>query len=99
MTEFVPMPKELTAEDGFKFALIGAFFERFTVPCPKCYHFDVAQEDCQICFDEGVYPLNVSVSWCTIKAIYAKAVEHSNALVRAGKKHIVVPRGQLFMED
>ena len=60
----VGMPAALTAENGAKAALSGEFHESIEVPDP---------ED-----DDSTLIESVPVSWTTIKAIYAAAVEHFN---------------------
>lgn len=70
------LPRELTAENGAKALLIGEFFEEFDVPNPDYCGCD----DCDYCEQHPDEPEDlpqpVPVSWTTIKAIYAKIVEH-----------------------
>lgn len=72
----VIMPSSLTAENGAKALLIGEFAETIEVRnelycgcgyCDFCEENPDEPETCQI---------SVPVSWNTIKAIYAKAVQH-----------------------
>jgi hypothetical protein len=67
--ETVIMPKELTAENGAKHALIGKFSESYLITCQDC-----DGEGCWNC-DKGSNTEYTEVSWTTIKAIYAMAVE------------------------
>lgn len=75
-TREVIMPSSLTAENGAKALLIGEFSETVEVRnelycgcgyCDFCEENPDEPETCQI---------SVPVSWNTIKAIYAKAVQH-----------------------
>ncbi len=72
--EKILMPKELTAENGAKGLLSGEFKEGFTIACPHCY--SDSDEDCEECGGMGEIDDWTSVSWTTIKEIYAKCVEH-----------------------
>jgi DnaJ-class molecular chaperone len=80
------MPRELTAENGAKAALMGDFSEIITLQCHECdgtgyYDHDTHENSgnyenvCEHCIGAGTYGHNVQLSWITIKAIYAKAVE------------------------
>ena len=74
----VLMPKELTAENGAKALLIGEFKESIMVENPE---FCGCKTDlCDYCVSFPDEPerieQTVDVSWTTIKAIYAMAVEH-----------------------
>jgi hypothetical protein len=71
-TETVMMPRELTAENGGKAALMGEFFERISEPCFGCVGDDPS--GCEICNGWGELHRDIPVSWSTIKAIYARAV-------------------------
>lgn len=78
-TKTVFMPRELTAENGAKALLSGEFFEDVRVPCEDCeiYMLDDNEGiECEHCDSTGFATGKVPVSWTTIKAIYAKAVEH-----------------------
>lgn len=71
-TKTVMMPRELTAENGAKTALIGEFSIDFPMKC--CC--EGMNEDCNVCGGTGEYMQPVNVPWTTIKAIYAAAVKH-----------------------
>lgn len=78
-TKTVMMPRELTAENGAKALLIGEFHEAIYVTCPDCdggEYQEIESDQCGTCNDEGSIALKATVSWSTIKEIYAKAVEH-----------------------
>ncbi|MGT6149628.1 hypothetical protein ACRW5G_16600 [Escherichia coli] len=66
------VPKRLTAENGAKRALSGEFSETKFINCPECF----GDEDCETCDGSGRIEISVPVSWTTIKAIWAKGVEH-----------------------
>lgn len=68
---YVMVPKKLTAENGAKSALIGEFNLEYTLTCHECFG-----EGCEDCNDEGRWINSIPVDWTTIKAIWAKAVEH-----------------------
>ena len=70
-TKTVMMPRELTAENGAKAALMGEFVVRLPMRC-DCEE----SEDCAVCGGTGEYMQPVNVPWVTIKAIYAEAVKH-----------------------
>ncbi len=76
----VVMPRELTAENGAKALLIGEFSEITEIECPYCAGTDWLDVDetmtCDCCDGKGTYLAKTTVGWDTIKAIYAKAVEH-----------------------
>lgn len=61
------MPKELTAENGAKAALIGEFYERIEVNNPD-HANDPDDEPEFVRYD-------VQISWTTIKRIYKRCVE------------------------
>ena len=73
------MPLALTAENGAKALMIGEFSESVVLRCNECdgegWLEDIGDE-CPECDGAGDYAIKVPVSWDTIKAIYAKAVEH-----------------------
>lgn len=77
-TYTVMMPRELTAENGAKGFLTGEFFEELEIDCPDCNAESGIEDDkvCETCNDDGALTQRIPVSWTTIKAIYAKAVEH-----------------------
>ncbi len=73
------MPKELTAENGAKYALIGEFHENFTYPCQECggdtgKEFEGDETDCHCCCNTGEISEPVNIEWTTIKDIHKKAV-------------------------
>lgn len=68
---YVAMPKELTAENGAKYLLIGEFSEIIEIDCCEC-----AGDGCEECNGNGHHNQKVPVSWTTIKEIYAMAVKH-----------------------
>lgn len=77
-TDWVKMPRSLSAKNGAKGLLIGEFFEEIEVPnedycgCGKCdFCIEIQDEDAT----ETIIK-KVPVSWSTIKDIYAKIVEH-----------------------
>lgn len=73
--ETVTMPRELTAENGAKYLLIGEFSEEITLECSEC--LDVGSDElCEVCGGGITYQKIVPVEWTTIKAIYAMAVKH-----------------------
>ncbi len=76
------VPKRLTAENGAKGALSGEFSETKFINCPECF----GDEDCETCDGSGRIEISVPVTWTTIKAIWAKGVEHfSEAPQQEGK--------------
>lgn len=70
-TKTVMMPRELTAENGAKAALIGEFSIDFPMRC--CCEGD--DDDCEVCGGTGEYKRQINVPWTTIKEIYAAAVK------------------------
>lgn len=80
--DMVLLPRALTAENGAKALLIGEFFEEHEYACPICggvgglIERDEDEDLCELCQDTGGVTVKVPVSWPTIKAIYAKIVEH-----------------------
>lgn len=66
------VPKRLTAENRAKGALSGEFSETKFINCPECF----GDEDCETCDGSGRIEISVPVTWSTIKAIWAKGVEH-----------------------
>jgi len=77
-TKTVMMPRELTAENGAKALLMGEFYSELVIYCPDCGVDSGIEDDeiCETCSDSGTVTQRVPVSWTTIKAIYAKAVQH-----------------------
>ncbi|WP_425322756.1 hypothetical protein [Escherichia coli] len=76
------VPKRLTAENGAKGALSGEFSETKFINCPECF----GDDDCETCDRSGRIEISVPVTWTTIKAIWAKGVEHfSEAPQQEGK--------------
>ncbi|MCE7547230.1 hypothetical protein LZV53_22055 [Klebsiella michiganensis] len=68
---YVMVPAKLTAENGAKSALLGEFNLEYTLTCHECFG-----EGCEDCNDEGRWINSIPVDWTTIKAIWAKGVEH-----------------------
>lgn len=64
--------KRLTAENGAKGVLSGEFSETKFINCPECF----GDDDCETCDGSGRIEITVPVTWTTIKAIWAKGVEH-----------------------
>ena len=71
-TETVTMPRELTAENGAKAALIGEFSIHFPLKCECGGLYD----RCSVCGGTGEHLRAINVPWTTIKEIYAAAVKH-----------------------
>lgn len=69
---WVIVPKKLTAENGAKYALSGDFSETVSTHCPECF----GDDECDTCDGSGKIEIKAPVSWTTIKAIWAKGVEH-----------------------
>lgn len=69
---YVLIPKKLTAENGAKSVLSGEFSETKFINCPECF----GDDDCETCDGSGRIEITVPVTWTTIKAIWAKGVEH-----------------------
>ena len=70
------MPRSLTADNGAKYLMSWEFSESINMLCEYC----VSDEDeCEFCHGTGELEQKVPVSWDTIKAIYAKAVDHFTA--------------------
>ncbi|HHL3185050.1 TPA: dATP/dGTP pyrophosphohydrolase domain-containing protein [Citrobacter freundii] len=72
---YVLVPKKLTAENGAKRVLSGEFSETKFINCPECF----GDDDCETCDGSGRIEITVPVTWTTIKAIWAKGVEHFTA--------------------
>lgn len=62
----VVMPERLTAEEGFKAALSGEYYEEVEIPNPLYEEGESEPE---------FYTQRVPISWTTIKDIYRDAVE------------------------
>lgn len=69
---YVLVPKKLTAGNGAKGLLSGEFSETKFITCPECF----GDDDCETCDGSGRIEITVPVTWTTIKAIWAKGVEH-----------------------
>lgn len=65
------VPSALTAENGAKAALLGEFTIEYNLQCHECFG-----EGCDDCDGEGRWVKSIPVDWATIKAIWAKGVEH-----------------------
>ncbi|MFD2021170.1 hypothetical protein ACFSKS_04730 [Pseudocitrobacter faecalis] len=76
------MPRRLSAENGAKGALSGEFSETKFINCPECF----GDEECETCDGSGRIEISVPVSWTTIKAIWAKGVEHFAAVPQLRKR-------------
>lgn len=70
------MPPSLTHENGAKALLMGEFHEQRQIHNPA--FCGCGETDCDDCENEEaeMITVDVPVSWTTIKAIYAMAVEH-----------------------
>lgn len=77
MNDYILMPRELTAENGARYALTGEFKVSSDHPCPECYknENEEGDDDCEICNGTNFYTSETYVDWTTIKAIYNKAVK------------------------
>nr|DAZ64728.1 MAG TPA: DnaJ-like protein [Caudoviricetes sp.] len=72
---YVMVQKKLTAENGAKGVLSGEFSETKFINCPECF----GEDECETCDGSGRLEITVPVTWTTIKAIWAKGVEHFEA--------------------
>ncbi|EAN4811093.1 hypothetical protein H5518_003367 [Salmonella enterica] len=72
---YVMVPKKLTAENGAKGLLSGEFSETKFINCPECF----GEDECETCDGSGRLEITIPVTWTTIKAIWAKGVEHFEA--------------------
>lgn len=72
---YVLAPKRLTADNGAKSVLSGEFSETKFINCPECF----GEDECETCDGSGRLEITVPVTWTTIKAIWAKGVEHFEA--------------------
>lgn len=77
------MPMKLTAENGAKGALSGEFSETKFINCPECF----GDDECETCDGSGRIEITVPVTWTTIKAVWAKGVEHFVAAPQQDKSH------------
>lgn len=66
------MVTKLTAENGAKSVLSSEFSETKFINCPECF----GDDECETCDGSGRIEITVPVTWTTIKAIWAKGVEH-----------------------
>jgi len=71
MSDYVRLPRKLTAENGAKSLLIGEFYRSISVSCDVC-----EGDGCDMCNYTGHIAYSVEVSWSTIKEIYNKIVEN-----------------------
>ena len=69
---WVMVPVALTAENGAKACLLGEFSESTNISCPECF----GDEECETCDGSGTIKIKLPVSWTTVKAIWARGVEH-----------------------
>ncbi len=75
MSDYVIVPKKLTAENGAKAALLGEFNEKVIIDCDHCHGAGhIRDEVCKECDGAGNFAYIVPVSWTTIKAIWDKAI-------------------------
>lgn len=81
---YVLVPKKLTAENGAKGVLSGEFSETKFINCPECF----GDDDCETCDGSGRIEITVPVTWTTIKAIWAKGVEHLAAAPQQEVKNV-----------
>ena len=70
-SEWVLVPRKLTAENGAKAALLGEFSVRDSIPCPDC---DTPDDDCEHCEGLGLVTYEIAVPWDTIKRIHEAIV-------------------------
>ncbi|EAW2156154.1 hypothetical protein E0361_12265 [Salmonella enterica subsp. enterica] len=81
---YVLVPKKLTAENGAKSVLSGDFSEKKFINCPECF----GDDECETCDGSGRIEITVPVTWTTIKAIWAKGVEHFAAAPQQEVKNV-----------
>lgn len=79
---YVVVPKRMTAENGAKRALSGEFTETRFITCTECF----GDDECENCDGSGRIEITVPVTWTTIKAIWAKGVEHFSSAPRQESK-------------
>jgi len=65
------VPRELTAENGAKAALLGEFSTASTQHCPEC-----DGDGCEDCSGQGYFQYEVLIDWTNIKAIFRAAIKH-----------------------
>lgn len=68
----VIMPRELTAENGAKAAMIG----EFSVDVPMFCDCGGEDASCEVCSGSGEYVQSINIPWTVIKQIYKAAVKH-----------------------
>lgn len=69
------LPRELTAENGAKYLMMGEFFESIERSCEYCEE----GEDCELCNGAREHIEKIPVEWSTIKDIWRRAVDHFTA--------------------
>ena len=72
----VSVPARLTAENGAKAALMGEFKESIQTPCTECF----GDDECENCDGSGRITTEYTVSWSTIKEIYAASIAHFESI-------------------
>ncbi|HCB1601143.1 TPA: hypothetical protein MYP48_003011 [Citrobacter freundii] len=80
---YVLVPNRLTAENGAKGVLSGEFSETKFINCPECF----GEDECETCDGSGRLEITVPVTWTTIKAIWAKGIEHFEAATQQEVKN------------
>ncbi len=81
------MPKELTAENGAKGLLSGEYFVNVEVPCFECLDTGL-DEDCADCDGTALISRKVTISWTTIKEMYADIVKNYGNCTSAKAKEL-----------
>lgn len=74
--QLVIVPARLTAENGAKAALMGEFKESVETPCTECF----GDDECENCDGSGRVTMDITISWTTIKEIYAAAITHFESI-------------------
>lgn len=74
LSDYILMPRSLTAANGAKTLLSGEHSESIELPCAECDPDD-RDDECEMCGGAGIYIQHVPISWSRIKLIYAQAVE------------------------
>ncbi|CAD5377112.1 hypothetical protein OF001_U20039 [Pseudomonas sp. OF001] len=74
LSDYILMPRRLTAANGAKALLSGEHSESIELPCAECDPDD-RDDECEMCGGTGTYIQHVPISWSCIKIIYAQAVE------------------------